>query len=73
MFARTVTFEHLWPHTPASRDAHPAAPGAGPPAGTVRLARAAARRLLAALDDRMLRDLDLGWDTIERGGMGGRA
>jgi hypothetical protein len=38
-----------------------------------RLARRAARRLLAAFDDRMLRDLDLGWDAVERGGAGGRA
>jgi hypothetical protein len=73
MFARAVTLEHLWPPTPASRDARPAAPGARPSAGTVRLARCAARPLLAALEERMLRDLDLGWDTIERGGAGGWA
>jgi hypothetical protein len=37
-----------------------------------RLAWRAARRLLA-FDDRMLRDIDLGWDTIERGRAAGRA
>jgi hypothetical protein len=42
-------------------------------ASTVRLARSTARRLLAALEDRMLRDLDVNWDTIERGGVGTRA
>ena len=73
MFARTVAPEHLRPYVPASRGAHPAAPCARPAAGTVRLARSAVRRLLAAFEDRMLRDLDLGWDTIERGGVGGRA
>ena len=67
MFAHTITPERPWPYRPASPRR------ARPPAGTVRSARSAAWRLLAALDDRMLRDLDLGWDTIERGGMGGRA
>jgi hypothetical protein len=67
VFAPTITPERPWPYRPA------APRRARPPAGIVRLARAAARRLLAALDERMLRDLDLGWDTIERGGMGGRA
>jgi hypothetical protein len=37
-----------------------------------RLARHAARQLLLAFDDRMLRDIDLGWDTIERGRAAGR-
>jgi hypothetical protein len=36
-----------------------------------RRARHATRQLLA-FDDRMLRDLDLGWDTIERGRAAGR-
>ena len=67
MFAPSITPERPWPCRPAA----PRRPR--PPAGTARLARAAARRLLAALDDRMFRDLDLGWDTIERGGVGGRA
>jgi hypothetical protein len=67
MFAPSITPERPWPCRPAP-PRH-----ARPPAGTVRLARAAARRLLAALDDRMLRDLDLGWDTIERGEAGRRA
>jgi hypothetical protein len=66
MFAPSITPERPWP-------CRPAAPRrARPPAGTVRLARAAARRLLAALDDRMLRDLDLGWDTIEPARAAGR-
>ena len=68
MFAPTITPERPWPYRPVSPHR------ARPLLGMASLApRRAARRLLAALEDRMLRDLDLGWDTIERGGVGGRA
>jgi hypothetical protein len=67
MFAPTITPERPWPYRPA------APRRLRPPAGTVRLARAAARRLLAALDDRMFRDLDLGWDANEGDGAGRQA
>ncbi len=65
MFAPTITPERPWPYGPATpRRARPLA-------GMARLARHATRQLLA-FDDRMLRDIDLGWDTIERGRAAGR-
>ena len=75
MVAPTDIAEHLWPYAPAPRDARPAARArARPLAGMARLApHRAALQLLAAFDGRMLRDLDLGWDTAARGGVAGRA
>ena len=61
MPAPTVTPERRWPYAPAPRAARPATPCAHPMAGMARLVRRAARQLTAAFDDRMLRDLDLGW------------
>jgi hypothetical protein len=65
MLAPTITPERPWPYRPATpRRARPLA-------GLARLARRAARQFLA-FDDRMLRDVDLGWDTVERGRAAGR-
>ena len=66
MFAPTITAERPWPCRPATpRRLRPLA-------GMARLARHATRQLLLAFDDRMLQDIDLGWDTIERGRAAGR-
>jgi hypothetical protein len=68
MLAPTITPERPWPCRPfPPRRGRPLA------ARMAGLARRAARRLRAGLEDRMLRDLDLGWDTAERGGAVGRA
>jgi hypothetical protein len=66
MLAPTITPERSWPCKPARRRR------ARPLAAMARLARHAARRLLA-FDDRMLRDVDLGWDRIEPGRAAKRA
>jgi hypothetical protein len=65
MHASTIAPERPWPYGPVPQRA------ARPLATMARLAWRAAGRLLA-FDDRMLRDLDLGWDTIEPARAAGR-